>query len=160
MNIAHVVTSEMGSPEFNVKTVRMNIFWPFHAVVAGSGVSHSSLTCPSCHAKKGILFGDLLKNNILYPVPHRQYVFTIPIMLRVYFKFNRKLLTKLAHCAQRSLIEFFRISIGVPSGVPGLVTAIQTFGNYTEKFHPHLHIISTDGLLRKMGCLTSCPGAA
>ncbi|MFQ5561531.1 MAG: transposase, partial [Nitrospinota bacterium] len=44
-----------------------------------------------------------------------------------------------------------RISIGVPSGVPGLVTAIQTFGNYPEKFHPHLHIISTDGLFKKNG---------
>lgn len=32
--------------------------------------------CPSCHAKKVIQFGELLRGNILWPVPHRQYVFT------------------------------------------------------------------------------------
>jgi len=46
--------------------------------------------CPSCHAKKVIHFGELLEENVLYPVPHRQYVFTIPVMLRVYFKFLKK----------------------------------------------------------------------
>ena len=34
--------------------------------------------CPSCHAKKVILFGQHLRDNVLYPVPHRQYVFSIP----------------------------------------------------------------------------------
>ena len=34
--------------------------------------------CPSCHAKKVVQFGELLRENILYPVPHRQYVFSIP----------------------------------------------------------------------------------
>jgi hypothetical protein len=32
--------------------------------------SRSSLTCPSCHAKKVVQFGELLRENILYPVPH------------------------------------------------------------------------------------------
>ncbi len=41
--------------------------------------------CPSCHAKKVVQFGESLKDNILYPVPHRQYVFSIPIMLRLFF---------------------------------------------------------------------------
>ncbi|MBW2660069.1 MAG: transposase zinc-binding domain-containing protein [Deltaproteobacteria bacterium] len=27
--------------------------------------------CPSCHAKKVIQFGEVLRENILYPVPHR-----------------------------------------------------------------------------------------
>jgi hypothetical protein len=44
--------------------------------------------CPSCQAKKVIQFGDHLKNNVLFPVPHRQYVFSIPIMLRIYCVFR------------------------------------------------------------------------
>jgi hypothetical protein len=32
--------------------------------------------------------------SILYPVPHRQYVFTILRLLRVYFPHNRTLLTE------------------------------------------------------------------
>ncbi len=51
--------------------------------------------CPSCHAKKVILFGQHLRDNVLYPVPHRQYVFSIPIILRRFFKYDRKLLGKL-----------------------------------------------------------------
>ena len=51
--------------------------------------------CPSCHAKKVVQFGDVLHETILYPVPHRHYVFSIPIMLRIYFKYDRALLTKL-----------------------------------------------------------------
>ena len=60
--------------------------------------------CPSCHSKKVIQFGELLKESILYPVPHRQYVFSIPIMLRTYFKYDRKLLTRLCHCVNKSLL--------------------------------------------------------
>ena len=60
--------------------------------------------CPSCHAKKAIQFGELLRSNILSPVPHRQYVFTLPKILRIYFRYNRKLLSKLCHCANRSLV--------------------------------------------------------
>ena len=41
--------------------------------------------CPSCHEKKVLLFGELITGTIAFPVPHRQYVFSLPIMLRVYF---------------------------------------------------------------------------
>ncbi|MBU0483224.1 MAG: transposase zinc-binding domain-containing protein [Proteobacteria bacterium] len=34
--------------------------------------------CPSCHAKKVVQLGQHLRDNLLYPVPHRQYVFSIP----------------------------------------------------------------------------------
>jgi len=102
--------------------------------------------CPSCQAKKVIQFGDHLKNNVLFPVPHRQWVFSIPIMLRVYFKNDRKLLSKLCHCAYKSLLFFLRETTGLKDGVVGAITVIHTFGDFPDKFHPHLHIIATDGL--------------
>ncbi len=52
--------------------------------------------------------GEWITEEILYPLPHRQYVFTIPKMLRPYFRFDQKLLGKLSQCAYRSLKEFFR----------------------------------------------------
>ena len=105
--------------------------------------------CPSCQAKKVIQFGDHLKNNVLFPVPHRQYVFSIPIMLRIYFRNDRKLLSKLCHCAYKSLVIFLRKTIGLEDGVVGAITVIHTFGDFPDKFHPHLHIIATDGLFSK-----------
>jgi len=106
--------------------------------------------CPSCHAKKGIQFGENLRGEILYPVPHRQYVFSIPKILRLNFKYNRQLLTKLCHCANRSLKHFFRTALDLPQGEIGAVMAIQTSGDY-GRWHPHLHIIVADGLFLQNG---------
>ena len=105
--------------------------------------------CPSCHAKKVVQFGDVLNETILYPVSHRHYVFSIPIMLRIYFKHNRALLTKLCRCAYDSLLIFLQNVIGLQDGIPGVVLSIHTFGDYPEKFHPHIHAIAAYGLFRK-----------
>ncbi|MCK4604260.1 MAG: transposase zinc-binding domain-containing protein, partial [Deltaproteobacteria bacterium] len=86
--------------------------------------------CPSCHSKKVIKFGEDICNNILYPIPHRQFVFSIPILLRVYFKYDREFLTEFCHCARESLETFFRTVLGLPDGIPGLVMVIHTFGDY------------------------------
>jgi len=103
--------------------------------------------CPSCHAKKVILFGQHLRDNVLYPVPHRQYVFSIPIILRRFFKYDRKLLGKLCRCINQSLLKFFRTATGLKSGALGAVMAIQTFGDYA-RWHPHVHVLLADGLFR------------
>jgi hypothetical protein len=98
-----------------------------------------------------------LRHNILYPVLHRQYVFSIPIMLRLYFKYDRDLLTELCHCAYDSLLVFLRNTIGLQEGVPGVVMVIHTFGDYAEKFHPHIHAIVSDGLFRQTGTFYVMP---
>jgi NAD-dependent SIR2 family protein deacetylase len=41
--------------------------------------------CPSCHQKEVQLFGALLTEAILFPVPHRHFTFGIHKMLRPYF---------------------------------------------------------------------------
>lgn len=107
--------------------------------------------CPSCQAKRVIVFGHHLKENVFFPVPHRQYVFSIPIMLRIYFKHNRSLLTGLCQCAYKSLLSFLRKTVRLKEGVTGVVMAIHTFGEYPEKFHPHIHAIVTDGLFTDTG---------
>ena len=38
--------------------------------------------CPSCHQKKVQLFGALVTETILFPVPHRHFTFTIPKMTK------------------------------------------------------------------------------
>jgi ribosomal protein S27E len=112
--------------------------------------------CPSCHAKKVVQFGIQLKENILYPVPHRQYVFSIPIILRTYFKYDRKLLGKFCHCVNQSLLQFFRKATGLKKGNLGAVMAIQTFGDYV-RWHPHIHVLLADGLFRENGVFYVMP---
>ena len=103
-----------------------------------------------CHNKKVIQFGHHLKETILFPVPHRQYVFSIPKILRRFFLYDRKLLGKLSQCASKSLTKFFKITLGKKFGIPGMVFAIQTFGDYAN-WHPHLHAMVADGLFLESG---------
>jgi Zn finger protein HypA/HybF involved in hydrogenase expression len=99
--------------------------------------------CPSCHMKRVLQFSEWLTQEILENVTHQQYVFTIPKIIRPYFKYDRKLLGRLCLCAWDTITEFFGACL--PTGaVPGAVISIQTWGD-TANFHPHLHGLVTKG---------------
>jgi len=90
--------------------------------------------CPSCHQKKVLLFAEFVTSQVLFPVPHRQYVFTIPKMLRIYFRNNRALLGKLAGLARDCTREFLQTLLNLPDGKVGMVASIQTFGEFLKGF--------------------------
>ena len=79
-------------------------------------------------------------------------------MLRVYFKYDRGLLTRLCQCAYESLVLFLRNTIGLIHGRLGVVMSIHSFGDYPEKFHPHIHAIVSDGLFARTGTFHVMPG--
>ena len=58
--------------------------------------------CPSCHQKRVLAYGEWVEANVLAPVPHRQYVFTIPRLLRPLFARRRALLGKLCNIVEPS----------------------------------------------------------
>jgi len=89
------------------------------------------------------------------PFSHRQFVFSIPIMLRVYFKYDPRLPTQLGHCARESLEVFFRASIGLQEGMPGMIKLIHTFGDYTG-FHAHLPTESLPEMAAAVSNLDKC----
>jgi len=112
--------------------------------------------CPSCHQKKVQLFGALLTETILFPVPHRHFTFAIPKMLRPYFRFDRDLLKDFCRLAHACLVEYMQTTLGLREGLPGLVMAIHTFGEYLD-FHPHLHALVADGLFVREGLFHVLP---
>jgi hypothetical protein len=79
--------------------------------------------------------------NVLGQVPHRQYVFTVPRMLRPIFSRRRGLLGELCHSVERSLIQAY-FGAGV-EGRPGLIPFVQTFGDLVT-FNPHIHVFDAD----------------
>jgi hypothetical protein len=70
------------------------------------------------------MFGEWITGEILYALPHRQYVFIVPKMLRAHFRFDRKLLGKLSQCAYQSLRDFFRSTLNRERTFPGVVISI------------------------------------
>ncbi|MBM3535527.1 MAG: transposase, partial [Alphaproteobacteria bacterium] len=86
--------------------------------------------------------GEWVEANLLAPVPHRQYVFTIPRLLRPLFARRRALLGKLCSILERL---FDRLcSSARPGARPGLVLFVQTFGDLVN-YNPHIHVLAADG---------------
>src|SRR5690554_7457278 len=64
--------------------------------------------------------------------------------------YDRKLLAKLSRCAWKVLCDYLKSSSGDKDSVPGVVIAVQTFGDFLN-FNPHLHVIATDGCFKGDG---------
>ena len=113
--------------------------------------------CPSCHQKRVVEFGEYLCEEILKAVPHRHFTFSIPKILRRYFLYDRKLLSELSRCGWEALKTLYTTGVRDSKAVPGAVIAIQTFGDFPLGFHPHLHILVSDGSFHANGMFSVSP---
>jgi len=112
--------------------------------------------CPSCHGKRLAGWSLWLEETLLAPVPHRQVVLAVPKRLRLYFLYDRALLGDLARVAARTLSAFVRATTGERTVSIGIVASIQTHGSLAN-WHPHLHLLVTDGGFRPDGCFVPLP---
>jgi hypothetical protein len=101
--------------------------------------------CPSCHEKRALEKAGWVAEHVCAEVPHRQFVFTIPKRLRIYFRFERRLLGQLFRAAARTVTTVYQSASGRPDAVPGVVGAIQTFGQLAH-WHPHIHAVVSEGV--------------
>ncbi|MBC7362927.1 MAG: transposase [Candidatus Aminicenantes bacterium] len=84
-----------------------------------------------------------MREELILDVPHRQVVFTIPKMLRIFFKYKRRLLGDLCRAAVQALLKYLLATTGTELR-PGVVASTQTFGAKIN-FHTHLHFLVTEG---------------
>ena len=110
----------------------------------------------SCHQKRTILVAETIAHAICAPVPHRQLVFTTPKRLRIYCRYDRRLLGGLARAAWRATVEVYRQERKRRDLIPGMVAGLQTFGELIH-FHPHFHAIVTDGGFTSGGTFICLP---
>ena len=68
-------------------------------------------------------FAEWLHTTVLWPVAHRQIVLTIPKMLRVYFRYDRRLLGELCRVAADVLVKGFRVLLPPLKRNPGWLSA-------------------------------------
>ena len=112
--------------------------------------------CPTCHAKRLALWCLWLEDELLAPVPHRQFVFSLPKRLRPYFLRRRRLLGDLARITAASTTAFVRATLGEPDLSVGIALSIQTHGSLLN-WQPHIHALVTDGGFRPDGTFVSMP---
>jgi hypothetical protein len=84
-----------------------------------------------------------MREELLLDVPHRQVVFVIPKILRIFFKYKRRLLGDLCQAAVQALLKYLQATTGTDLR-PGIVASIQTFGQKIN-LHVHLHLLVTEG---------------
>ena len=102
-------------------------------------------------------FGLHVAEDICRPVPHRQFVWTIPKRLRLHTRFDRKLLGKLCSCAWTCIQAEVRRLLGRQDVLPGMVAAIQTHGELLH-WHPHFHVLLTCGAFTPRVSFWNCRG--
>jgi hypothetical protein len=110
--------------------------------------------CPSCHQKRVLHCGEWVEEQVLAPVAHRQYVFTIPRLLRPMFGVHRAWLGELCRIAARLLVEAY--AEAAPGARPGLILFVQTFGDLAN-FNPHVHVLAADGGFGADGTFIALP---
>ena len=99
--------------------------------------------CPSCDAKRAHIFAEHLDNNIILPYPHKHAVFTIPVRLRAYFKYDRNLFSELYKAAWLAWSDYIT---SILPGKTAAVMSLHTAGDLLN-WHPHLHCLILTGTI-------------
>jgi len=84
-----------------------------------------------------------MREELILDAPHRQVVFTIPKMLRIFFKYKRRLLGDLCQAAVQAFLKYLQATTDTDLR-PGVVASIQTF-EAKINLHVHLHFLVTEG---------------
>ncbi len=106
--------------------------------------------------KRLAIWTQWLDTALLAPVPHRQVVLTIPKRLRAYCLYRRRLLGEIARVAARTVTAAIRTLTGERDLAVGIVACLQTHGSRAN-WHPHLHLLVTDGGFRRDGTFVTWP---
>jgi hypothetical protein len=64
--------------------------------------------CPSCSQKRILLFAENMNEEVLLRLFHRQFVFTFPKALRVFFRHDRRLFAEILKMIFAMISDFYR----------------------------------------------------
>jgi hypothetical protein len=115
--------------------------------------------CPSCGAKRAAAFAAFLTDEVLEPVAHRMWTFSVPKIIRPYFVHHRHLLGTLCRAAYETVHEMMAAAAevrGVEGFGTGMVVVAQTAGDLLN-VHPHLHGLAPRGGWEKDGAWVPVP---
>jgi hypothetical protein len=106
--------------------------------------------CPSCHEKRALEKAGWVCEHVCAEVPHRQFVFTIPKRLRLYFRYDRSLLGALCQAAWRTVRTVYQATSD--DLLPGPKRNFQIFDPLDFPAEVTQHIPETgDHLIRYYG---------
>jgi len=111
--------------------------------------------CPSCSQKRTLLFSEYMNEQLLLRLPHRQFVWTFPKLLRPFFRHDRRLFGELSPLIFNMLQDFYDEAAGKKIDT-GAVLAYQTAGDFL-RWNPHFHGLVLEGGFDKQGRFVHIP---
>ncbi|MFD1639753.1 transposase, partial [Evansella tamaricis] len=88
------------------------------------------------------------QEEMIFDVPHRHMVFTIPKEIRSVFFLDRKKLNELSKQVAEVFHFYYQRKSKKRDLKVGIITVIHTFGR-DLKWNPHIHALVTEGALDK-----------
>ena len=101
--------------------------------------------CPSCNTRTMVETAAHLAENVIPSVPVRQWVISFPMRIRHYLQTHSILQAILRIVVDEIRKKLIIRGPDLPDPKIGAITFIQHFGK-TLNYHPHFHLIVSDGL--------------
>ena len=96
-----------------------------------------------------------MNERLLLALPHRQFVFTFPKLLRPYFRHDRRLFSEISQLIFAILQHFYDQAAKSPVRT-AMVLAYQTSGEFL-RWNPHYHCIVLEGGFDESGRFVHIP---
>jgi hypothetical protein len=96
-----------------------------------------------------------MNERLMLRLPHRQFVFTLPEVLRVFFRHDRQLHGEISRLIHRLLQDFFTAAAGMRIRTGGVI-AFQTSGEFV-RWNPHWHGLFLEGGFDRNGRFVHIP---
>jgi hypothetical protein len=107
--------------------------------------------CPSCDAKRAVIFAENVHQNILPNLPVRHLVWTIPKILRAFYHFDKDLRGELFLSAWYTWLDYCKLQFpDIDELKTASVMSIHLAGSLLN-FHPHLHSLNVGGIVNVHG---------
>jgi hypothetical protein len=85
-----------------------------------------------------------LDEQLLLTLPHRQFVFSIPKALRIFFRHDQKLFASVSSLIFSLIRQFYRLAAGSPLLSTASIIALQPFGDFLRP-NAHWHALVLEG---------------
>ncbi len=82
--------------------------------------------------------------QLLLTLPHRQFVFSIPKALRIFFRHDQKLFASVSSLIFSLIRQFYRLAAGSPLLATSAIVAFQPFGDFLRP-NAHWHALVLEG---------------
>lgn len=122
---------------------------------ADCGATHTlcfsckSRFCPDCGKARAAEAAKNAQERLL-SVRHRHLTFSVPSELRLLLFWDRSLLAVVAKAAVQATLEAVGTRCRAHPPMPGVMATVHTYGRDLT-WHPHVHVLCTEGGLRKDG---------